>query len=150
MGHIRNHHKAWQGKTDSSRGEAGDRGSLSSCHSDIGIPINFRKCEASSSFEALNFACLSRCQRSVRPPVQMRRGPGAFSNVYTGSSDIPSSCEVKDESAFTPLQGHLSFFRVRASWCPLHLKQQTQSPSHIPIAKGSLNLRSLWKFGLSL
>ena len=33
----------WQGNTDPSRDELGDRGSLSSCHSDIGIPINFRQ-----------------------------------------------------------------------------------------------------------
>ena len=31
-----------QGNTDASRGEAGDPGSLSSCHRDIGIPINFQ------------------------------------------------------------------------------------------------------------
>ena len=150
VGHIRNCHGAWQGKTDSSRGEAGDRLSFSSCHSDIGIPINFKKCQATSPFEALNFMCLSRCQRNVRPPVQMRWGTGSFSKVYTGTSDIPSSCEMKDESAFKPLQGHLSFFLVRASWCPFHLRQQIQSPSPIPIAEVSLHLRSLWKFGLSL
>ena len=34
--------EAWQGNRDASRGEAGDRASLSSCHSDIGIPINFQ------------------------------------------------------------------------------------------------------------
>ena len=32
-----------QGNTDTSRGEAGDPGSLSSCHRDIGIPINFQQ-----------------------------------------------------------------------------------------------------------
>ena len=42
-GHLRNLHEAWQGNTDASRGEAGDRGSLSSCQSDIGIPINFQE-----------------------------------------------------------------------------------------------------------
>ena len=35
--------EAWQGNTDASRGEAGDPGSVSSCHSDIGIPINFQE-----------------------------------------------------------------------------------------------------------
>ena len=34
---------AWQGNTDTSRDEVGDPGSLSSCHSDIGIPINFQQ-----------------------------------------------------------------------------------------------------------
>ena len=29
----------------------------------------------------------------------------AFSRVYTGDSEIPSSCEIKDEPAFKALQG---------------------------------------------
>ena len=103
-----------------------------------------------SPFEALNSACLSRCQTDVRPPVEMRRGHRAFSRVSTRDSDIPSSCEMKDEPAFKPLQGNPAFFRVRASWCPFHLRQQTQGLSHIPIAERSLLLRCLWKVGLPL
>ena len=80
----------------------------------------------------------------------MSRGIGAFSRVTTGDSDIPSSCEMKYEPAFYPLQGNLTFFRVRASPCPFHLRQQTQRPSHIPIAEGSLLLRCLWKADLPL
>ena len=38
--HLRNLLGAWQGNTDASRGEAGYPWSHSSCHSDIGIPIN--------------------------------------------------------------------------------------------------------------
>ena len=41
----------------------------------------FRKSQPLSSFETLNSTCLSRCQRDVRPPVQMRRG----SSVSLGS-----------------------------------------------------------------
>ena len=41
--HLRNLHEAWQGNSDTSQGEAGDRDSLSSCHSDIGIPIKFQE-----------------------------------------------------------------------------------------------------------
>ena len=109
----------------------------------LGFLSIFKKSRASSPFEALNFACLSKCQRDVRPPVQMRRGPRAFSRVSTGHSDIPSSCERNDEPAFKPLQGNPDFFSVRASLCPFHLRQQTQGPSHIPIAEGSLLLRCL-------
>ena len=47
----------------------------------------FNKNQASSPFEALNSTCLSWCQRVVSPPVQMRRGPRAFSRVSTGGSD---------------------------------------------------------------
>ena len=107
-----------------------------------------RKSQALSPFEALNSACLSRCQRDVRPPVQMRQGRRAFSRVSTVDSDMPSSCELKHEPTFKPLQGNLAFFLVRASWCPLNLRQQTQGPSHIPIAEGSLLLRCLWKVGI--
>ena len=42
-GHLRNLNYAWQDNTDASGGEAGDRGSLSSWNSDIGILIHFQK-----------------------------------------------------------------------------------------------------------
>ena len=86
----------------------------------------------------------------MRHHVQMRQGTPAFSRISTGDSDIPSSCEMKDEPAFKPLQGNPAFILVRASRWPFHLKQQTQGPSHIPIAEGSLLLRCLWKVGLCL
>ena len=74
----------------------------------------------------------------------------AFSRDCTEDSDIPLSCEMKDEPAFKPLQGNQTFFRARESWYPLHLRQQTQGPSHISIAEGRLLLRSLWKVGTPL
>ena len=68
----------------------------------------------------------------------------AFSRVSTGDSDIPSSCEMKDEAAFKALQGKPAFFCVRASRGPLYLRQKTQSRTHIPISEGRLLLRCLW------
>ena len=41
--HFRNVLEAWHGNTDAFRGEAGDRGSLSSCQRHIVIPINFQE-----------------------------------------------------------------------------------------------------------
>ena len=79
--------------------------------------------------------------RDVRPSVQMRLGPRAFSGDYTEDSDIPVSCEMKDKTALKPLQGNSTLFRVRESPYPLHVRQQIQSPSHISIAEGSLLLR---------
>ena len=70
----------------------------------------FKKSQASSPYEALNSVCLSRGQRDVRPPVQMRRTPTAFSRVSTVDSDMPSSCEMKEEPEFKPLQGNQAFF----------------------------------------
>ena len=70
----------------------------------------FQKSQASSRYEALNSVCLSRGQRDVRPPVRMRQTPTAFSMVSTGDSDMPSSCEMKDEPEFKPLQGNRAFF----------------------------------------
>ena len=54
----------------------------------------FNKSQASSPFQALNSACLSRCQRDLRPPVQMRREPMALSRVSTWDSD-PFSRRVR-------------------------------------------------------
>ena len=70
----------------------------------------FTKTQASSPFEALNSAQLSRYQRDVRLPVQKRQIPMAFSRVSTGHSDIPSFCEMKDEPAFKSLKGNPAFF----------------------------------------
>ena len=42
-GHFTNLFKAWHGIRDASQGEVGDPESLSSCHGDIGIPINFQE-----------------------------------------------------------------------------------------------------------
>ena len=116
----------------------------------LGFLKIFKKSQASSPFESLNATSLSTCQRDGRPPVQMRLGPRAFYRVYTGYSEISSSCEMKDKPAFKPLQGNPAFFHVRASQCPFHLRQKIQGPSHIPIAEGSLLLRCLWKLGLPL
>ena len=64
----------------------------------------FTKSQASSPFEALNSAQLSKSQMDVRPPVQKRFRTMAFSRVSSADSDIPSSCEMKDEPAFKALQ----------------------------------------------
>ena len=110
----------------------------------------FTKGQVSSTLEALNIAHLSKCQRDVRPAVQMSWRTMAFSRISTGDWDIPSTCEMKDEPAFKPLQGNPAFFWVRASWGPFHLRQKTQSPSHKPIAEGRLLLSFLCKVGLPL
>ena len=86
----------------------------------------------------------------VRPPVQMRRGTRVSSRIYTQDSDIPSSCQMKDEPAFKTLQRNPTLFLVRESRYPLNLRQKTQSPSHIPIAEGRLLLSCLFKVGLTV
>ena len=88
--------------------------------------------------------------KGCEAPVQMRRIPTVFSRVSTGDSDMPSSGEMKDEPEFKPLQGNLAVFGVRASLGPIHLRQKTQGPSHIPTAEGKLLLRCLWKVRLPL
>ena len=80
----------------------------------------------------------------------MRLDPRAFSRDCTEVSDIPLSCEMKDEPAFKPLQGNRTCFRVRESRYPLHVREQIQGPSHIPIAEGRLLLRCLWEGDLPL
>ena len=80
----------------------------------------------------------------------MRQGTRVFSRVSTGDSHIPSSCEMKDKPAFKPLKGNPTLFLVTESRYPLHLRQQTQGPSHIPIAERSLLMRCLSKVGIPL
>ena len=63
---------------------------------------------------------------------------------------MPLSCEMKDDPAFNPLQGNLTFFQVTESLYPLRVRQQIQGPSHISIAEGRLFLRCLWEGGLTL
>ena len=70
----------------------------------------FTKSQASSPFEALNSAHLLKSQMDVRPSVQKRLRTKAFSRVFTGDSDIRSSCEMKDEPAFKALPGKPAFF----------------------------------------
>ena len=86
----------------------------------------------------------------MRLPVQMRLGSRAFSRDGPEYSDIPLYGEMKDEPAFKPLQGNPTFFQVRQSQYPLHVRQQIQGPSHIPIAEGRLLMRCLWEGGLPL
>ena len=54
----------------------------------LGFLSIFKKSQALSTDEALNSVCLSMGQRDVRPPVQMRWKPTAFSMVSTGDSDM--------------------------------------------------------------
>ena len=70
----------------------------------------FTKSQALSSFEALNSAHLSKSHMDVRRSVQKRLRTMAFSRFSRGDSDIPSSCEMKDDPAFKALQGNLAFF----------------------------------------
>ena len=76
----------------------------------LGFLSIFTKSQAPSPFEALNSARLSRCQRDMRLPVQSRWRPKASSRVSRGDSHIPSSCDMKDEPVFKPLQGNPAFF----------------------------------------
>ena len=116
----------------------------------LGFLSIFKKSQALSPFEALNSLCLSRYQSDVIPPIQMRRRTTTFSTVSTKDSDIPSSCQMKDEPAFRPLQGNPTLFLVRESQYPLNLRQKPQGPYHIPIGDGRLLFRCFFKIGLTV
>ena len=109
----------------------------------LGLLEIFKRCQASSAFEAVNSAFLASSQMYWRHPVEMRGNYG-FSTDSTGDLHIPSSCEIINEPAFKSLQGNPALFRVRASRCPLHSRQQNEGPSHKPIAERSLFLTRLW------
>ena len=76
----------------------------------LGFPSIFKKVRHPLPFEALKSVCLSRYRHDVIPHIQMMRRTMAFSRVSTGDSDIPSSCEMKHEPEFKPLQGNPPFF----------------------------------------
>ena len=76
----------------------------------LGFLSIFKKSKSSSPFEALNSVCLSKCQSDVIPPVQMKWRSTALSRVSTGDSFFPSSCDMKHEPKFKPLQGNPAFF----------------------------------------
>ena len=76
----------------------------------LGLLSILKKSQASSPYETFNSVCLSRGHRDVRSPVQITLMPTAFSRYYTQDSDMSSSCEMKDEPEFTPLQGNRAFF----------------------------------------
>ena len=124
--------------------------SLSSFHRDIGIPINFQEESSLVSFGSLELRDSLEVSRDVRPPVQVTRGTRVSSRISTQGSDIPSSCQMKDEPALKPLQGNPNLFLVRESRYQLHLKQKIQGPSHIPVGEGRLLLRCLFKVGLTV
>ena len=81
----------------------------------LGFLTIFKKCQASSTFEELNSASLSRCKRDVRPLVEIRWRPKAFCRVSTGNSDNLSSCDMKNVPAIKTLQRNPAVFRVRAA-----------------------------------
>ena len=97
----------------------------------LGFLSIFKKSKASSPFEALNSVCLSRCQSDMIAPVQMRRRPTAFCRVSTGDSDILSSCDMKHEPKFKPLQGNPGFFESGLSrYIPLETESmESLSPT---------------------
>ena len=68
------------------------------------------KSQASSPFVTLNSVHLSKSQMDVRPSLLKRLRTMPFSRVSTADSDIPSSCEMKNEPAFKALQGNPAFF----------------------------------------
>ena len=128
----------------------GDQESLSRFHRDLGILINFQEESRLVSFCRLELHEHLEVSSYGRLPVQMRRGNRVSSRISTQDSQIPSSCQMKDEPALKPLQANPTSYLVRESRNPLHFRQKIQGPSHIAIAEGRLLLRCLFKIGLAV
>ena len=105
-----------------------------------------KKCQASSTFATLNSACLSMCQRYMRPLVEMMWTPRAFCRVFTVDSDILSSCDMNDEPALN-LWREIRPLSTQGIPGSFSLEAENQGPSHIHIPQGKLLLRCLWKVG---
>ena len=116
----------------------GDQVSLSTFHRDIGIPINFQEESSLGSFSSLELHEPLEVLRDVRPPVQMRRGTRVSSRISTQYSDIPSSCQMKDETTFKALQGNPTLFLVRESRYPLPVGRNLRVPlTYLLLREGS-------------
>ena len=76
----------------------------------LGFLTILKNGQAWSTFEAVNSKWLSSCQRHVRPLFETKWRPRTFGRVSSRDSDMPSSCEMKDEPAFKALQGKPAFF----------------------------------------
>ena len=74
----------------------GDQASIFPSQRYIGIPVNFQEESGLGTFLSIELRGPLEVSRDVRPPVQMRLGPKAFSRGCTEDSDIPLSCEMKD------------------------------------------------------
>ena len=92
----------------------GDQESLSSFHRDIVIPINLQEDSSLVSFCSLELHRPLEVSSNLSPPVQMRRGTRVSSRISTQDSDIRSSCDMKYEPKFKPLQENPAFFLVRS------------------------------------
>ena len=96
----------------------------------LGFLSIFKKSQASSTFEAVNSVWLLSYQSDVIPTIQMRRRTMEISRVSTRDSDMSSSCEMKDEPQFTPLQGNRASFESRLSGSIPLETEHTWSLSH--------------------
>ena len=79
-------------------------------HSYIGIPINFHEESGIVTFLSTELSTTLDVSKGCEPLCIGRWRPMAFSRVYSGDLDIPSSCEMKYEPAFKTLQGKPAFF----------------------------------------
>ena len=90
----------------------------------------FTKSQALSPFEALNSVHLSKSQKDVKHSVQKRLRTMAFSRVSTGDSEIPSSCEMKDEPAFRHCRESQPLLSQGISGSIILEAENTESLSH--------------------
>ena len=115
----------------------------------LGFLFIFKKSQESSTFQAINSQCLSRCQSDVIPPGQMRRRSTAFFRVSTGDSDISSSCDMKHDPNLSHCREIRPFFESGFSrYIPLETESTDSLSPTIP--EGKLHLRCLWKTGSPL
>ena len=82
-------------KRASSRVEMGTSGFLSCSDVGLGLCMPFQTGSlVSTCVEAWNSAVLSRCQSAFRPPAELNLGPGDLFVLATGTSELPSCCEL--------------------------------------------------------
>ena len=149
-GHLGILFEAWQGSRDASQGETETQGPFPVAAWVLGFLSIFKRSQVSSPFEALNSVCLSRCQRDVRPPVEMSGelglslgNPWVFRHPFT-LEDAGQACiqVTAGKSGLISSQG--------ISVSIPHIAANSGSLSLVPKTERSLLLRCLWKVDTAL
>ena len=140
-GHLSNLHEACQGNTDASRVETGAPVPLSSCHSDIVIPINFQQESVIVTFWSIDlpmpFEVSKGCEASCPDEAVIELSVGSLQGIQTSLHLVRLNMSL-----------HTSHCReIRASFESGHLIVHSTWGSNVRVPLTDLLLREASSWG---